>query len=145
MSAPYDLHFNLPAGTYWVADPSYVFHADWHKKCDEMLAVVNAQVLKDAGHPYLVVANFGGDGVYDGDVETTEGQKSFIVPVDAGMVGLIPVVLAPRAPFRNAPTVAFARPVSVVVERTVRGTTTAFGASDGRTSMRIAFADRSEN
>lgn len=133
------LHAKLPAGAYWVADPSYVFGRNWAEKCDEMLDIVNVGVLQDAGHPYVVVADFGGDGLYDGTVKTTEGSTTIRVPVDAGMMGLIPVALSAKAPYRNAATVAFAKPVRVQVERDARGMTTGWQASDGATSVRVGF------
>lgn len=93
----------LPAGTYWVGDPCYCVPDDhW----DDLLNVSDffgcggfgtrntlpKGVYNFRGVPILAFNTAYGDGVYEDD----EGRK---YPVDAGLIGAVPVSYAKSNPF----------------------------------------------
>lgn len=84
----------MPAGRYWLGDPCYSVPDDrwmeWLKaaRFDEpdgrrfLLAELD-------GYPVMAIGTAHGDGEYP-------GSDGFSYPVDAGLIGLVPVELVPE-------------------------------------------------
>lgn len=79
----------MPAGTYLVGDPCYAVPdhrwMEWLEAADyETQDVLLAEL---DGHPTLGIGTAHGDGTYEGD----DGNE---YPVDAGLIGVVPVEIA---------------------------------------------------
>jgi hypothetical protein len=82
----------LPPGEYYVVDPSYVMGDVFDDYVEEFIKVKNAKIFSDGDSKLLAITDFGGDGTYDGTIETQgKRPRKISIPVDAGMVSLIPV------------------------------------------------------
>ncbi len=104
----------LPAGTYWVGDPCYVFtDEEW----DTVLDVTDCFEREEAtinGHRFAATATVYGDGCYESNV-------GFMFGVDAGLIGAVPVELVTMEVDENSSLkVTFDRPFRVY--RDSRGT-----------------------
>jgi len=83
--------FIVPAGKYWLCDPCYACPKErWHELLE------SSDYFSQAGHlDGVAVYGFStayGDGVYVG----SDGEE---YPVDAGLIGLTPIVLCEEKPF----------------------------------------------
>lgn len=98
----------MPAGTYWVGDPCYgVPDQRWMEWLEAADYESNHPVLYAEldGHPVVGLTTAYGDGVYhDGP-----GNE---YPVDAGLIGMVPVAVAQEKPF-GMRKVVFDFPVKV--------------------------------
>jgi len=85
----------MPAGEYFVGDPCYAVPDDRWMEWLEAADYTNGHRFLLAeldGYPVLGVGTAYGDGAYPG----TDGNT---YPVDAGLIGLVPVQVATDAPF----------------------------------------------
>jgi hypothetical protein len=83
----------MPAGEYWVGDPCYaVPNADWMEWLEAADFENEHWVLKAPvnGKEVLAFGTAYGDGCYPG----SDGN---LYPVDAGLIGVVPVTLNPAA------------------------------------------------
>lgn len=81
----------MPAGEYVLGDPCYSFHGERDKQWTDWLNIAdfkNASVLVGSidGYTILGLGTMYGDGAY-----STTLSSGFVVGVDAGLVGLVPV------------------------------------------------------
>lgn len=87
----------LPAGTYYIGDPCYVFNRDqWDALGDQTGWFEETPVA--AIHEYRMVA-FGtayGDGAYQDNL----GRE---YPVDSGLIGIVPIEVVDPTKFRDNP------------------------------------------
>lgn len=149
----------LDAGDYYIVDPSYVLGDVLNEMLPQIFKQRNAKVykrgnkrrLKLRDYTFLIVSDFGGDGMYDGVIHSTRRRK-IQVPVDSGMVGVIPVALVkeiglPRTRYlKPYPKITFDRPASVKIHKSrgndlPKGATAAFEVSDGENKVEVHFAD----
>lgn len=80
----------MPAGKYYVGDPCYCVPTDrWMEWLEAAKYEDSPRFLLAEldGHPILGVSTAYGDGVFPG----TDGNS---YPVDAGLIGLVPVEIA---------------------------------------------------
>src|SRR5687768_11930213 len=89
----------MPAGEYWVGDPCYAIDAqekwmEWLEAADYTNNDRSCFLLADLdGRPVLGISTAYGDGEYQG----SDGNS---YPVDAGLIGAVPVEVADvDAPF----------------------------------------------
>lgn len=76
----------LKAGTYYIGDPCYAFQGDdWNKILDEN-DYFNAEECSFKNIPLFAVSTKHGDGCY-------EDQYGNEYPVDAGLIGCVPIEL----------------------------------------------------
>lgn len=94
VSKTVEVTVRMPAGEYYVSDPCYCFNNDtWHK----IGAITNwfqdeeKPVFEYKGKPCLAFSTAHGDGLFTDNQGREYG-------VDAGMIGLIPVEVADKAP-----------------------------------------------
>lgn len=87
----------MKAGTYYIGDPCYVYgddHKDWLDFLDYGVWKGDSNVpFEYKGYTCFAGDTKYGDGVY-------EGSDGFHYPVDAGMIGAIPVEMADK-PYRS--------------------------------------------
>lgn len=76
----------VPAGEYYLGDPCYAVPDEHWMALLESCDYFNDPVGKVAGHEVLAFHTAHGDGTYQDD----DGNK---YPVDAGLIGLVPVGL----------------------------------------------------
>lgn len=81
----------VPAGTYWLGDPSYVVPESLWVPLLESCDFFNAPVGTAGGHTVYASGTCWGDGMYFG----TDGHK---YPVDAGLIGLVPEAMVTEDP-----------------------------------------------
>ena len=72
---------NIPAGTYYVGDPCYVFNADSRSKIIELNDCFNIPNIEFKGKPVIAFATKFGDGTYNG------------FSVDSGLIGIVDISL----------------------------------------------------
>lgn len=75
----------LPAGTYYIGDPCYVFAESWDSVLEET-DFFRKENQTINGVPVFGASTAFGDGSYP-------GSNRFYYPVDAGLLGAIPVEL----------------------------------------------------
>lgn len=92
---------NLPAGEYYLGDPCYVIAEDeWlnfchllstfdREKMQEVSLCTNGMIAEFNGHKVFVTSTNCGDGSY-------RDQLGNSYPVDAGLIGLIPLALCTK-------------------------------------------------
>lgn len=87
----------MPAGEYWVGDPCYAVPdknwIEWLEAADYK-AQRRVLIAEVGGHSVLGVGTAHGDGEYYGK----NRERSFRFPVDAGLLGVVPVALAEEEP-----------------------------------------------
>jgi hypothetical protein len=156
---PMPTSLRLDSGDYYIVDPSYVLGDVFNEMLPQIFKQRNAKVykrgnkrrLKLRDYTFLIVSDFGGDGLYDGVIHSTRRQK-IQVPVDSGMVGVIPVALVkeiglPRSRYQKRyPKITFARPATVKIHKSrgndlPKGATAGFEVSDGENKVEVHFAD----
>ena len=83
----------MPAGTYWIGDPCYAVPNDRWMEWLQAADYENQDVLiADLdGRPVLGIGTAYGDGTYPGD----DGNS---YPVDAGLIGAVPIELVDGEP-----------------------------------------------
>ena len=86
----------MKAGTYYVGDPCYVYgedHKEWMNFLEDGVWKVDDEPFDYNGFTCFSGSTMWGDGCY-------YGSDGFTYPVDAGMIGAIPVEMAdqPRRP-----------------------------------------------
>ena len=79
----------LPPGDYYLGDPCYVINEDWDEFLNEFWKFDRGGVFRYKGRTCAAFYTKYGDGQY----EVTEGAFGWL-PVDAGMIGMIPWELA---------------------------------------------------
>lgn len=85
----------MKAGTYYVGDPCYVYgkdHKEWMNFLEDGVWKVDDEPFNYKGCTCFSGSTKWGDGSY-------YGSDGFTYPVDAGMIGAIPVEMADR-PYR---------------------------------------------
>jgi hypothetical protein len=97
----------MPAGEYWVGDPCYAVPNDrwmeWLNAADFLRQPTPRYLLAELdGYPVLGIGTAYGDGCYPG----SDGSA---YPVDAGLLGVVPVEVADSDPF-GMRRVVFAQP-----------------------------------
>jgi hypothetical protein len=97
----------LPAGEYWVGDPCYAIPDDrwmeWLEAADYRREPSPRYLVADLdGHSCVGVGTAYGDGVFHG----SDGNN---YPVDAGLIGAVPVEVCEGAP-RGMHLMSFAGP-----------------------------------
>lgn len=76
----------MPAGEYWLTDPCYAIPGEeWSSWVERAEAGGDVMCAPVRGHMVMAFATAYGDGVYDG------------VPVDSGLIGLVPTRVASRS------------------------------------------------
>ncbi len=77
--------YTLPAGTYYIGDPCYVFNnKDWDRICKECLDELG--IISIFKHKFFMEGTTYGDGTYHDNF----GRN---YPVDAGLIGAVPIEL----------------------------------------------------
>jgi hypothetical protein len=96
---PRELRVVVPAGKYVLGDPCYVFpdHGKWMQLLKSCNYFQDSPIGQVDGYSVLGFATRWGDGLY-------EDQDGFKYPVDAGMIGLVPLGLAQIEPNRHFET-----------------------------------------
>lgn len=85
-----DKELVLPPGDYYLGDPCYVIDEDWDGFLQEFWALNDrGGVFKYKGKTCAAFYTRYGDGQY----EVVDGAYGWL-PVDAGMIGMIPMSLA---------------------------------------------------
>ena len=87
----------MPPGEYWVGDPCYGVPderwMEWLMDAGiEQEPIPRFMLAELDGHAVLGVGTYGGDGVY----YDKQGRE---YPVDAGLIGLVPVEIVTGEPF----------------------------------------------
>lgn len=83
----------IPAGTYWVGDPCYgVPDEDWNDWLDDAGIANRYMSAEVRGHLVVAHGTAHGDGCYF-------DQQGRAYPVDAGLIGVVPVGLVRGTPF----------------------------------------------
>lgn len=107
----------LPAGRYYIGDPSYAFDKTWGNILNET-SFFNNEPCKIGKHLCAAGATADGDGLY-------KDQNGFEYPVDAGMIGILPIVLLRRERKLNITKIAkekygrimdFEKPFEVIIK-----------------------------
>ena len=93
----------LPAGKYYIGDPCYVID-DWDQFCNRWFSE-DPGIFDFDGYDVCVFNTQYGDGLYP----TDDGS---MLPVDAGIIGAIPVVLMTRGGEEDGMVVTFDEPFS---------------------------------
>jgi len=79
----------LPAGKYYICDPCYVVKdSEWNDFCDKLFDGDGDVKLKNGRH-VIAFSTAYGDGCY-------QDQYGNEFPVDAGLIGIIPVGAVPK-------------------------------------------------
>ena len=89
-------------GKYWLGDPCYTVQDDLWVELLQSCDYFNQPIGTVNGFQVLAFQTKWGDGVYKG----SDGHE---YPVDAGLIGLVPVALAPDSPDGDR-IVEFTRP-----------------------------------
>ena len=149
----------LPPSEYYVVDPSYVMGDVYDDFVDEFIPIKNAKILRlmvgstpltankkgtyspkllrgglsEGDYKFLIITDFGGDGTYDGIIETQgKRPRKIHIPVDVGMVSLIPVKMVKEIGAKILggphPKVKFKNPAQIYLTRV------SYGADKGMTS-----------
>jgi hypothetical protein len=133
----------LPAGEYYVVDPSYVM-GDVHQDfVGDFIKIRNAKVFTEGEHKFLVLTDFGGDGTYDGVIDT-QGKRTrkISIGVDSGMVSLIPVKFVKEIGAKvlggRHPKVKFVKPAKIYLQKK-KGMTSTVEIVDGSSNVFIGF------
>lgn len=82
----------VPAGEYWLGDPCYAVPDELWDSLLESSDFFNLPVGLAGKHKVLAFGTAYGDGMY-------RDQLGNMYPVDAGLIGLVPVELAKANPF----------------------------------------------
>ena len=95
----------MPAGKYWIGDLCYVMHDKWDSFCNTTIVgddVIDGKITLDDGTTVVSLTTAYGDGIY-------KDQKGHEYPVDAGLIGAIPVdsITDPNANLSNGRIVNF--------------------------------------
>ena len=80
MNAPITVK-NIPAGTYYVGDPGYIFGRDGWKKLIEINDCFEIPNVEYKDKPVIAFPTKSGDGVYNG------------FRVDSGLIGIVDISL----------------------------------------------------
>jgi hypothetical protein len=136
----------LPAGEYYVVDPCYVLGDVYDEFIQDFMKLDYAKIYTYEKYKFLVTSGFGGDGTYDGHITGAKSRK-IRVPVDAGMVALIPVALVKAiGGAARYPKVKFTKSASVTLKKVKKtshpnyaGMLNAFKVSDGHNSVEVNF------
>jgi hypothetical protein len=99
----------LPAGRYYLGDPCYVIDGDkWNDFLAEFWKIPEDRggVFEYDGQTCAAFYTMYGDGQY----ETTAGGYGFL-PVDAGIIGCIPINIAGHADNSGGVAIEFRKPV----------------------------------
>lgn len=76
----------IPPGTYYLGDPYYVFDQNWYNA----LRTIYGDQPDPLGYQLIAFGTAYGDGTYF-------DQHAHSYPVDAGLIGLVPVQLIERS------------------------------------------------
>ena len=109
----------LDAGDYWLGDPCYVIRDSdwmpWLEATDYRTETNLIGEIPGTGHEAVGFATSYGDGVYP---FTIDGEEIFELPVDAGMIGFVPVEYEPKPRLESMVTkVSFFRRTTVSWEK----------------------------
>lgn len=97
----------VPAGRYFLGDPCYCFSTRWSEVLER--SKYFDDVLKEGRRFAMAFNTTHGDGTYlDG--------KGMEYPVDAGMIGLVSVVMAEINPGKASRIVRFKQPTECFTE-----------------------------
>lgn len=86
----------MPAGEYYLGDPCYVLDSEWETVCAALEGKdIGGPILRSDEGVAIAFSTAYGDGRY----EVKKGYHTIAeVPVDAGLIGLVPVALVKIAP-----------------------------------------------
>ena len=105
----------LDAGDYWLGDPCYVIKDEdwipWLEECDYTNETNLIGEIPGTEHEAVGFATSYGDGVYP---YLVNGEEEFELPVDAGMIGFVPVEYVQKPKYEALVTkVSFSRMTTV--------------------------------
>jgi len=94
----------MPAGEYYIGDPCYVIEP-WNEFCDVWFDQINGGIFEYDGLLVCVYNTQWGDGCYP----ASDGS---MLPVDAGLIGAIPLALVVKGGEEDGTYVTFNEPFS---------------------------------
>lgn len=79
------IHVNVPAGEYYIGDPSFAFsYKDWDKICKINHPKARHNIVYEFKNSHFLIISVGGDG---GFLDTTGKEYT----VESGSLGLVPI------------------------------------------------------